>query len=70
MSKFEKALQVYNDGDPLSDGELGVLVDHFRRLELCVRENKELSAIRYYAFMNLNRLEEYVSARKEKNGRL
>lgn len=66
MNTLKDALEVYNSGAPLSNKDLETLVNHFRALNECVEVNPELHAIRLYTYSNLNRLEDYVAARKEK----
>lgn len=67
MSAFKKALSVYNNGEPLTDSDLLILLGHFRQLSKLVAINPDLKCMQLYAYMNLDRLDSYYRARNEKN---
>lgn len=63
---FRKVLKRYHDGDSLKDKELDVLHDHFFNLSELVKENPDLEAIKFYTYMHLNRINDYIFARRNK----
>lgn len=61
-----KALEVYNSAKPLSDGELKLCIDHFRKLEALIKVDPMLKLAQPYVVNNLYQLENYLHARKSK----
>lgn len=66
MTDFKKSLAIYHSGEPLSDYDVTILIQHFQMLSELAFENPDLKSIRPYAYMNLSRLQDITDARKEK----
>lgn len=66
MTDFKNILNIYHNGDPLSDYDVSILLQHFQMLAELASENPDLKSIRPYTYMNLSRLQDITDARKEK----
>ncbi len=63
----EKRIRVlikkFDSGEVLSDSELFILYDYFKKLSALVQVNPDLNSTRFYTFMNEAKLHDIIRAR-------
>lgn len=63
IRSLREIIEVFDDGDVLTDCEVLYLYDHFNALSVLVGANQSLKAIRYYAYLNEAKLRDIINAR-------
>lgn len=56
-------IKKFESGEVLSDTEVFILYDYFRKLSALVQVNPDLNSTRYYTFMNESKLNDIIRAR-------